>query len=40
MYRALADAIREAESQGKTLSQVALERESEDQGRSIEEIRA
>ncbi|HEY0241781.1 MAG TPA: L-serine ammonia-lyase, iron-sulfur-dependent, subunit alpha, partial [Gemmatimonadaceae bacterium] len=40
MYRAIADAIRDAEAQGKSLSQVALERESEDQGRSIEEIRA
>src|SRR5689334_6807618 len=40
MYRSLADAIRDATSEGKTLSQVALERESEDQGKSIEEIRA
>ena len=40
MYRAIADAIRDAEAEGKSLSQVALERESEDQGRSIEEIRA
>src|SRR5215216_5153692 len=39
MYRALADAIKDAEAQGKSLSQVALERESEDQGRSIEDIR-
>ena len=39
MYRALADAIREAEEQGKSLSQVALERECEDQGRSIDDIR-
>jgi L-serine dehydratase len=40
MYRALADAIRDAEREGKSLSQVALERESEDQGKSIEEIRS
>jgi len=33
MYRALADAIRDAEAQGKSLSQVALERECQDQGR-------
>src|SRR5215212_5661334 len=39
MYRALAEAIRDAEAEGKTLSQVALERESEDQGRSIDDIR-
>src|SRR4029078_8055461 len=40
MYRSLCDAIRDAEKEGKTLSQLALERESEDQGRSIEDIRA
>src|SRR5215212_1160505 len=40
MYRALAEAIRDAEDQGKSLSQVALERESEDQGRSIDDIRS
>ena len=40
MYRALADAIRDAESQGKPLSQVALETEARDSGRSVEEIRA
>jgi L-serine dehydratase len=40
MYRALADAIRDAEDQGKSLSQIALERESEDQGRTIDDIRA
>jgi L-serine dehydratase len=39
MYRALADAIRDAEAQGKTLSQVALEAESADQARPISEIR-
>lgn len=40
MYKALADAIRDAESRGMSLARVALEREAEDQGRSIEEIRA
>ena len=40
MYRSLADAIRDAESQGKPLSQVALETEARDSGRSVEEIRA
>jgi L-serine dehydratase len=40
VYRSLADANRDAEEQEKTLSQIALERESEDQGRPIEEIRA
>lgn len=40
MYRALADAIRDAEAEGKTLSRIALEREAEDQGRPVEEIRA
>jgi L-serine dehydratase len=39
MYRSLGDAIRDAEKAGKPLSQLALERESEDQGRSVEEIR-
>ena len=39
MYRSLGDAIRDAESQGKSLSEVALELESADQGRSIEDIR-
>ena len=39
MYRSLGDAIRDAEKEGKTLCQLALERESEDQGRSIEDIR-
>jgi L-serine dehydratase len=39
MYRALADAVRDAEAQGKTLAQVALETESRDQGRAVEEIR-
>jgi L-serine dehydratase len=40
MYRALADAIRDAEQRGTTLSAVALAAESADQGRPIEEIRA
>jgi L-serine dehydratase len=40
MYRSLADAIADAEREGKTLSQIALERESEDQGRPIVDIRA
>ncbi|MEO8192841.1 MAG: L-serine ammonia-lyase, iron-sulfur-dependent, subunit alpha [Gemmatimonadales bacterium] len=40
MYRSLGDAIRDAEAQGKSLSQVALELESADQGRSIESIRS
>ena len=38
MYRSLAEAIHDAEEQGKSLSQIALERESMDQGRPIEEI--
>ena len=40
MYKALADAIRDAEQQKKTLAQVALETEARDQGRPIEDIRA
>lgn len=39
MYRSLADAIRDAEAQGRSIAQIALARESEDQGRSIEAIR-
>ncbi len=39
MYRSLADAIRDAEARGVTLSQVALEAEAKDQGRTIESIR-
>ena len=39
MYRSLADAIRDAESQQKALAQVALEAESRDQGRPVAEIR-
>jgi L-serine dehydratase len=40
MYKALADAIRDAESRGISLAQLALEQEAEDQGRPVEEIRA
>jgi L-serine dehydratase len=40
MYRALHDAIRDAESQGKPLGRLALETEARDQGRPIEEIRS
>ncbi|HEV8499795.1 MAG TPA: L-serine ammonia-lyase, iron-sulfur-dependent, subunit alpha [Gemmatimonadaceae bacterium] len=39
MYRSLAAAVRDAESRGITLSQLALETESEDQGRPVGEIR-
>jgi L-serine dehydratase len=39
MYKALADAIRDAESQKKSLAQVALAAESRDQGRSVEDIK-
>jgi L-serine dehydratase len=39
MYRSLAAAIRDAEARGLTLSEVALQAESEDQGRPIGEIR-
>lgn len=39
MYRSLADAIRDAEARGTTLAAVALEAESRDQGRPVEEIR-
>ncbi len=40
MYRALADAIHDAEQRAHTLSRTALERESEDQGRPVTDIRA
>ena len=40
MYRSLADAITDAEREGRTLAQVALTREAEDQGRAIGDIRA
>jgi L-serine dehydratase len=39
MYKSLADAVRDAETQGKSLAQVALEAESADQGRPIPAIR-
>lgn len=39
MYGSIAEAARDAEAQGKTLAQVALEMESRDQGRTIEDIR-
>ena len=39
MYRSLAAAVRDAEARGITLSQLALEAESEDQGRPVGEIR-
>jgi L-serine dehydratase len=40
MYKALGDAIRDAEAQKIPLSQLALETEARDQGRSVESIRA
>ena len=40
MYKALADAIRDAEKEKKTLAEVALATEARDQGRPVEEIRA
>jgi L-serine dehydratase len=40
MYRALADAIRDAEQQGIPLARLALETEAKDQGRSVDDIRA
>src|SRR4051812_1390242 len=40
MYRSLQHAIRDAESQEISLAQLALNAESKDQGRSVEEIRA
>jgi len=40
MYRALADAIRDAEQQGISLARLALETEARDQGRPVDEIRA
>jgi L-serine dehydratase len=40
VYKALAEAIKDAEAQGKTLAQVALDAESSDQGRPIADIRA
>ena len=40
MYKALADAIKDAEREKKSLAQIALEAESRDQGRPIEQIHA
>jgi L-serine dehydratase len=40
MYKSLADAIGDAESQGIPLSQLALETESKDQGRTVDDIRS
>jgi len=40
VYKALADAIKDAEREKKTLAQVALAAESRDQGRPVEDIRA
>ena len=40
MYRSLCDAIRDAEAQKTTLGRLALQTESRDQGRPVEEIRA
>lgn len=40
MYRSLQDAVRDAESRGATLSEVALAAESADSGRSVDDIRA
>jgi L-serine dehydratase len=39
MYRSLAAAVRDAEAQGISLSQLALATEADDQGRPVEEIR-
>jgi L-serine dehydratase len=40
MYKSLADAIRDAEAQKISLSQLALETEAKDQGRTVDDIRA
>lgn len=40
MYKSLADAIRDAEGSGQTLSATALALESKDQGRTVEDIRS
>jgi L-serine dehydratase len=40
VYKSLAEAIRDAEASGRTLSATALALESKDQGRSVEDIRA
>jgi len=39
MFKSIADAVAAAEASGRTLARTALELESEDQGRSVEEIR-
>jgi len=39
MYKSLAEAIRDAEDRGMTLSRLALETEARDQGRPVSEIR-
>lgn len=40
MYRSLIDAVSDAESRGTTLAQLALDTESRDQGRPVEDIRS
>jgi len=40
LYKALADAIRDAEKEKKTLAHLALDTEARDQGRQVAEIRA
>ena len=39
MYKSLADAVRDAEARGMSLARLALEREAEDQGRPVDDIR-
>ena len=39
MYKSLADAIRDAEARGISLAKLALETESKDQGRTVDDIR-
>ncbi|MEO7454691.1 MAG: L-serine ammonia-lyase, iron-sulfur-dependent, subunit alpha, partial [Gemmatimonadaceae bacterium] len=40
MYKALGEAIRDAEAQGTSLAQLALAVEAKDQGRTVEDIRS
>ncbi|HLB11249.1 MAG TPA: L-serine ammonia-lyase, iron-sulfur-dependent, subunit alpha, partial [Gemmatimonadaceae bacterium] len=40
MYKSLAEAIRDAEASGRTLSETALALESKDQGRTVADIRS
>ena len=40
MYKSLADAIRDADASGRTLSATALALESKDQGRTVDDIRS